>query len=588
MRSQSFSGVEDWRAFESGKIKYGGRLSHSLPADHHYREGLSVIKISDSVHLRAITVARQREGDPTQHIMAQKSLDGGQTWGEWFDVEPDGPPMTSYGSFTRHPKTGRVYFIYELGPENPRPPLADGSPFRGHPHHVGKVVMRYVNADGDFSERHILAIPQAEIDKTNVFNGRHEMFYIKPAPQWLSGGDGYGYYTKLGPEVDVGQGEAFLLRFIGYADNDALHELPIELLPEGGRGIQAPGSPSVAEFGPIYRDGQDMAFKFRTTAGFAGIAESHDGGRSFTAGFMRYMPDGDLVKNPEGPLTIARDGKGRIYLSFYNNSEALPRWSGRDLVWLSQIRIIDGALHLTQPELLVYRRDQEGQDPRHDTRLNCARFTPAEDGVISQITDKLESRSFPVPAAFLDMIESQYELCETPERGLVVRHHGPLPASLQLPSLNLLNEGRGMTLAVSFDGASPGSMVSAWENDHGFTLKLTDDGGAEFTLSDGGAPLALLSDPGALRKNGANHVAVMVDGQARIITMVVNERLQDGGNVRGRGSLRIPLEIAGISCPQRCDISATNDAFRNLHVYDRPLFTTEAIGLQRAIAAHND
>jgi len=574
----------DWRAYELGDLVYGGDNQVSLPAGFHYREGLSTFQLSATVWLRMITVARKSEGDSTQHIMAQRSTDGGHTWGTWFPLEPEGPPISSYGGFTRHPTTGRVYYIYIYGPDEHQPPLADGAAFQGHPHHIGRAAMRYVEPDGTFSARYFLNLPHTAIDDTNAFKGRFQALYAVPRPVMLMGNDGLGWYTKLGPRIDVGQGEAFLVRFVGYANNDRLHELPIVLQPVGDHGIQAPGSTSVAEFGPMLLTERNYYFKFRTTAGFVGSAESHDAGQTMQAGFLRYGPGQRYVKNPEGPLNATSDGQGRRFLTFYNNSEAKPRFGGRDLVWISYYRErAHGGLDVTEPELLLYRQDGEGISPNQDTRLNCPGFRTAPAGVISTTSTKLDSRTCIIPTAFLDLIAGQFERQSIPEDGLLLSARKP-SATCVLPPQPLLATGNGLTIACTVDAGTTGMLLSAWEENRGLRVELIPNATVRVTLADGTHTLTLDADAGALQAPGPHRIAVIIDGHARLIAMVVDGHVQDGGATRGRGTIRIPPTFSNLILPSTCRIGPSGTP-RDLRIYSRALFFTEVIGLQRATAA---
>ena len=198
----------DWRAFENAKTGLS-IIRHDMPSQYAYMEGLNRFIINDSVWLETLTVARVGEGNPSQHIVARKSTDQGIQWSEWFDVEPEGPPVNSYGSFFRHPETGQVYFMYLKGPKEEIPELA-----KAPRHHVGKFVFRYVDEKGNFSPAHPFNLPLSEIDRSTVFKGKYLLIYNAPVPRIISGNDGIGWTTKHGPLSSTGNGESYFVRYV--------------------------------------------------------------------------------------------------------------------------------------------------------------------------------------------------------------------------------------------------------------------------------------------------------------------------------------------------------------------------------------
>ena len=494
---------EDWRAFENAKVVTdvkGGRGQVTLPKGYQYSEGMASCELKSGVRLQSTHVA-VREGHPSQHLIYRYSEDNGTTWSEWMDVEPKGPPMSPYGRFLQHPTTRRTYFVYMLGPDKVVPDLPNGQPYRGgaHAHHIGQVAFRFVHEDGTMDERrHIMKLPETVIDRENVYKGKYRFQYNYPMPLLLIGDDGLGWYTKLGPRPLVSEGEAFLVVFKGWAKNDRLEDLEIKLLPEGDRGIRDPNSTCISEFGPVHVGERDFFFKYRTTAGYAGLVESHDGGRTFRTGPMRYALDDRPVKNPQGPLRAFTDADGRMWLTWYNVGYLKDLgFDGRDMVFIAPIRIADGALRIGQGELVTYRKDQKGWSG--DLRMNCLVFKERDgDSWLGRTSNKYGVRAVRVPEAFLGFVASQFDHRGIPANGKVL----DLPEPAEEVAAPDLNAAKGATLMFSIPSGLPAGTVLIDGMDGegaGVRINVGDQHDIIVAFGDGKQKADLRSDPDALK-----------------------------------------------------------------------------------------
>ena len=579
--------LKDWRAFENGEpqVAVGTGL---LPEGCDYAEGLITCQVSDRTWVRTLTVARDGEGHSSQHIIAQRSLDGGCSWSPWFDVEPEGPPPSSYGSFFRNPVTGQVYTMYTLGPESD-PLRADGSPFRGHRHHVGRIAYRYVSAQGEFSERYFLNLPQAEIDRTNVFQGRHTLHYGHPVPELVVGDDGYGWYSKIGPEPLVSNTQAFIVKYCGYASDDRIERLRLELLPSAERGLQGPKSPCICEFQPVVMNDSGWYFKYRSTSGYAGLATSYDLGKTWQVGKLHYSPEGPPVKNPEGPLAITHDGQGRTFLVYYNDSYTVGEGSfaARDRLFISHVKIDHRQVYVSQPELVYYHTDQSGYERHSTRRLNPPAFHVEADGsLVGQGSDKLQILRFRIPETFLDALTGQWDVCGIAPDGLVLDWKAP-PAHIPAPELPAPNTGGGfaITLALRLDKTGPGQVALNGMWDRGVRILTGPKDNLLFVMSDGVRTVRLHSDVGSLTPGATHAITVIVDGLPGMVSMVIDGRLQDGGLEYERGTVWFSHDFAGLD---RVDAWAVapglNGRVKRLLVHERFLLTSEAIAMQRVLS----
>ena len=578
--------AKDWRAFENGtpQVAVGTGL---LPEGCSYAEGLITFPISGQTWVRTLTVARHGEGHPSQHIIAQHSTDGGASWGPWLDVEPEGPPPSAYGSFFRHPLTGQVYYMYTLGPASD-PLRADGTPFRGHRHHVGRIAFRYVSPLGEFSERHFLQVPQAEIDRTNVFLGVHTLHYGHPAPGLLVGEDGYGWFSKIGPEPLVSNTQAFVVKYCGYASNDRIEQLRIELLPSPERGLRGSDSPCICQFQPVSLVGNDWYFVYRSTSGYAGLAASHDLGQTWQVGKLTYSPHGRPVKNPEGPLAVTRDGQGRIFLIFYNDSYTVGEgsYAARDRLFISHVRIENQQVMVSQPELYYYHVDQSGYERHSNRRLNPPVIQVEPDGSLTgQGSDKLQILRFGIPGAFLDVLAGQWQAHGIPPQGLILDAASP-PARVPAPELPALDTGGGfaISLALRLDESGPGQVVLNGMWDRGVRLLTGPKDNLLFVMSDGQHTVRLHSDVGSIISGTTHQVSVIVDGHPAMVSLVVDGRLQDGGLEYERGTAWFGHDFTGVNRRETWQVAPDfRGRVDRLLVHDRFLLTSEAVALHRAL-----
>ena len=121
-------------------------------------------------------------------------------------------------------------------------------------------------------------------------------------------------------------------------------------------------------------------------------------------------------------------------------------------------------------------------------------------------------------------------------------------------------------------------------------------------LSDGQANASLTTDDfcsAHLLDGRPHHAAFIVDGAAGIVTAVVDGVLCDGGTERGQGWTWLPSDCAGPTRTKRSVRVCTTTlgavgaatmrlapSFRgrlvSLEVYERALYTNEAVGVWRA------
>jgi len=119
----------------------------------------------------------------------------------------------------------------------------------------------------------------------------------------------------------------------------------------------------------------------------------------------------------------------------------------------------------------------------------------------------------------------------------------------------------------------------------GMTISQRREGALEILLDDGRSPLWWSTEPGAVPVERPFHLVVNVDADSKVLTLVINGQLYDGGD-RPFGYARFNpfmYDVNGLSMVQwgrQIDLGVAL-----IRVYGRSLFTSEAVGNYRAFAS---
>jgi hypothetical protein len=407
-----------------------------------------------------------------------------------------------------------------------------------------------------------------------------------PTPRIIKGDDAISWCTKHGPIPRTGNGESFFVVYKNYVNNDNLEEIEIELVPDSGQGITHPEYSNAGGFSPIIMEEDYWCFKYRTIHGFVGLAISRDQGQTWKMDILRYNPGGRPVKSPQGPYSFIEDPKGRKFFTYYNISDSgFDKFVGRDLVYLSRVRIKDNRFYFSQPELFHYRQDQLGYLNDSHKRLNPPHFIKKDDGVLCRVSDKEFLKEFRMPMTFLDLMDRQSTIREIPQNGLVFKEKNP-KSRLNLPLLpNPLNNG-GFTISFTIElkNSQPYKSTILQNGHAGKGVKILTGKNQDllFVMNDGKQEVSLTSDAGVLRPGQKHAVSIIVDGYPDLVSMVVDERFQDGGTEKCRGTKWFGHDFSDINTESQWILSDDeNILVSSLYVHDRFLLTTEAIGMQR-------
>jgi hypothetical protein len=291
---------------------------------------------------------------------------------------------------------------------------------------------------------------------------------------------------------------------------------------------------------------------------------------------------------------------------FYNNGRTdRMGYVGRRVYWLTVGEETPaGSIRWGQPELAMWW-DGTGFEDRPDWNPDWAivdgpgypDWVEFDDGGLAFVeSNKLAVRYHEVDPRLLTFAGLQPELVGVPEEGRVLDVVRP-EGSIRAPVLIDLRTGGGFTLMVVVGGYPDGStLVSALSSvtaalgeeptdrriTKGYTIRFTPEGEVELMVTDGfGRTLSHQTRIASRIWDGNEHVvAFVVDGGPKVVSVVVDERLDDGGD-HPQGWAFFPSGLGEVG---GSDVEfAAGSGLRRFLVYDRALLTTEAIAAGREL-----
>ncbi len=586
----------DWRRFSEG---------FEIPSEGYCDQPYVVIT-RDGAWLCVMTTGPGREGQKGQHIVATRSEDQGRTWTPLVSIEPSEGPEASWAMPLVTP-SGRVYVFYTYN----RDRLTSNGSFSGARQRVdtlGFYAYKYSDDGGRTwsKERYYIPLRNLYFDYKNPL------------------GSGVHFFWGIGKPI-VDRGDVFLgaakIAYFGYGfmaeDRGIILFSPNilsepdprrhrwEMLPEGDQGLGSVNGPVCDEHNLVALSDGSLYVIARTVEGHPVHYYSRDRGRTFTPPeYASYEPGGQLIRHPRACPRIWKTSNGRYLLWFHNNGH---QWynsgeaaGSRNLAWLSGGVERDGKIHWTQPELVRYVDNfLEGCSYPDLIEQNGRYFITA--------TQKTTARVGEVPAEWLEMLWSQFDRREVARDGLVAEYGKQrlrAGSALPMPRLPNLASGGGFTIELRL------RMVYAEPNQ--VLLDSTADGGAgirvrtawrhrlEITISDGERTFSWDTDPGLVTPDVPHNVAFIVDGGPKLLSVVVDGRLCDGGSsdlrrygygrfhqtvFRSRGRVEPREEIGDVSGARRLRIlprALPGTELLKLRFYARAVMTTEAVGNWRA------
>jgi hypothetical protein len=606
-----------------------------------YCDGQNIVAVTEPDGSLGLSVvlhhSENREGGPGLQMFAARSTDRGRTWTPLQPIEdPARQSHDGYQLLHRRPDgTERIFVFYGWNVGSRYPAGADPSlpPLRRTDMQVDEGYWLRVSDDGGRTwgeRRWRLPVRRTRIDRENPWGGTTVGMYLcdKPSP---IGDSLYMAFQKTRDGAGETPGsEVFFLRSPNLLQVDDLDDAEWETLPLGDVGLQAPGGELALGEEPhvlalLDDQPERLLCLWRTEAGKLAASSSDDGGRRWGEPFwLTYdgTPDGPPIKNPRGSITPYRmrhpapNGSAEFALAFYNNGRTeRDGYVGRRVYWLTIGRgTPDGTIRWSQPELFLYW-DGTGFEERSDWNADWAivdgpgypDFVELPDGTLALVeSNKLAVRYHEIDQRLLQHLRRQPELNHVPIEALVLHWSAAMPTTVAGPVLPDLRASGGVTLTVHFRASTEQRdtdqvLVEAFSNvtaalgeeptdmriDKGYRISLTPDGELELFVTDGlDASLTHRTQIGAesgLDDGRAHVVSFILDGAPRVVSVVVDDRFDDGGVTAAQGWAFFSRDLGEVGGH---DLQIDPAGLGSVHaflIHDRALLTSEAIAAARAL-----
>lgn len=559
------------------------RTGREIPSEGYCDQPYVVIT-RDGNWLCTLTTGQGLEGDIEQHVVSTISTDHGRTWSDLTDIEPPGPPESSWVMPLIVP-SGRVYAFYVHNSDNLREVEASVESARRRVDTLGHYAYRYSDDNGRTwsDNRHFIPLRITKIDRDNPYGGKVQFFWGVGKPI-VHGNAAYFGFAKVGsfglPFMESSEG--WFIKSTNILTERDPDRIEWELLPDGDVGLRSPDGPVADEHNPVGLSDGSLYCTYRTADGHNGHAYSRDGGHTWTPPeYATFTPGGRRLKHPRAANFVWRCSNGNFLLWYHNH--ARHDFEGRNPVWICGGGEIDGTIHWSQPEIALY-----DDDPA--TRISYPCLVEQDGRYFITETQKTIARAHEIDAALFEAAWAQHSASEVPRTGLVLELDAEAcaPGSrVAMPVLEPLSDGGGLTLDLWFtlSDIGPGQVLldSRAEDGRGIALVTTEEGSIALHMDDGRRRTVCDCDPGVIRRDSLHHLAVIVDGGPKIVTFVLDGLLCDGGQDRIQGWYRFDLGMADVSGSAPLAIAPSiAGSIRSLRLYDRYLLTSEAVGSFRA------
>lgn len=603
------SGTIDMRRTQSG---------NEIPSEG-YCDQPYVVETNDGTWLCVMTTGTGHEGDPGQHPVTFRSHDQGLTWGEKASLEPTDGPEASYAVLLKVP-SGRVYAFYNYNTDRvPEVKTEEGSgipPFK-RVDSLGDYVFKYSD-DGGLTwsaKRYTIPVREFACDRENVYGGKIRFFWNVGRPCIRANGEVIVPLHKVGA-----MGAGFFAQSEGafIASSNILTEadpeqIVFETLPDGEHGLKTPeGGGRIAEEHSIVEMSDGSLYcVYRSVDGWPVFSFSRDGGHTWDAPqYKTYTADGRRMKNPRAANFAWKCSNGRYLYWFHNHGgEFIRRLGGhssmpnglsvnhfrtpyddRNPVWLSAGQEVDGPngkiIEWSQPEILLYDDDPYIRISYPDLIEKDGKFWVTE-------TQKATARIHEVAPALIDALFGQFENAASGDvSGLLCKQssRAGVSWSMPMPTLPLLttrdfvaSDQRGQdlragyTLELLVDGVpTPGATLFDSRNDvgAGILVRAMESAKIEVVISDSRTNSSWSSDSGCLVEGEQNHVGIIIDGGPKLILLVINGVLCDGGDERQFGWGRYNPNLRELNGASDAEVDA---CVREVALYDRALLVSEVV-----------
>lgn len=581
--------------------------------------------------------SENREGGPGLQLFSTRSIDRGRTWTPLAPIDdPVHQSHDGYQLVQRLPDgRERIFLFYgwNAGSQYPPGAASDLPELKRTDMQLDEGYWCRVSDDGGVSwgiRRWLIPVRRTRIDRDNPWGGTTMGMFLCDKPSVIDGAVYMAFQKTRDGAGETPGSEVFLLRSRDLLHVDDVGDATWETLPHGDVGLQAPSGelslgeePHVLQVGAPHAD--RLCCLWRTETGRLAAAYSDDGGVSWEAPFWLTHEghrDGEhALRNPRGSITPFRlrepsaDGLPEFVMLYYNNgrTERLG-YVGRRVYWLVAGRsTAEGLIRWGQPEIALWW-DGTGFEDRPGWNPDWAivdgpgypDFVELDDGTLAFVeSNKLAVRYHEIDRRLLAHLRAQPELAHLTTESLALRWGrsrghvaGRQPSAPVLADVRArggftisvrvagrLEDARGACLVSAFSTvtAALGEEPTAATVTKGYSVDVDDDGEIGLYVTDGlGAELrhsTRIAADGVW--DGRSHtVGFVVDGGPKVVSVVVDERLDDGGT-EPQGWAFFTAALGEVGGSELVVDPGGSGLLLDLLVYDRPLLTSELVAASR-------
>lgn len=550
----------------------------NIPKENYCDQPYVVIR-QDGAWVVCLTTGTGEEGATHQHVISSISYDKGITWSEPVDIEPQGPPESSW-VMPYITDYGRIYAFYVYNRDNFRTVHYKLSPgYTTRVDTLGYMAYKYSD-DGGASwseERYYIPIRNFDIDNENPYEGKIQFFWGVGKPI-LHKDSMYMGFAKVGffGEGFMEKDEGAFLRCPNINTEKDPEKLIWETLPEGTVGLRAPKGLVADEHNLVSLNNGDMYCTFRTLTGHNCQSYSHDDGKTWEVPeYVKYSPDGRAFKHPRAANFVRKYSNGKYTLWFHNHGKDLTvnpgmkGYLGRNPAWICGGVEKEGKIYWSQPEIVLYSKHP-------DDRISYPDFIEDDGEYYITETQKEIARVHHIPSAFMKTIWNHLDNDKLSTNGLLWEVEEPSCDKCKIPDEIIPKEGDGFAIQMILDRKNlKAGLILDGRNElkQGILVEYTKEDLIRIYLNDGERCSMWESDR---MTSEITHVTVIVDGASGIISFILNDQLCDGGEERDYGFGRIDPDMKNIS--GKGYLAFVTSGIQLVRFYNRYILSAEAVG----------
>jgi hypothetical protein len=466
---------------------------------------------------------------------------------------------------------------------------------------LGLYVYKYSDDNGITWSKERLTIPirLTDVDRKNPYGGKVRFGWNVGRP-FLYEDAAFVPFHKIGKFGSGGWAisEGWLLKCANIGDKDCKKHV-WETLPDGEYGLKSPaggGPVSEEQSFSVLSDGSFYVV-YRTIDGRPAESYSRDGGDTWKMPQYKRYADGRFFRHPRAANFCWKCENGKYLYWYHNNGHnGYGLWS-RNPVWVSggiEADSPEGKIILwSQGELLLYDDDPSIGMSYPDLLEEDGKYFITE-------TQKDIARVHEIPAFFFETLWTQFDIKEVCKDGLIGGQREQeyvSPGRFKMPKLQPFltrdanasdghtldcHTGFSLDLWIDFRRFEEGKIIFDTRNSNGagIFIKTAENGTVEVSISDIAGRSAWTSDEGVF-STGLHHLGVIVDGGPKLIMLVTDGVLNDGGGKRVYGYGRYSPRIYDVNGLEEAKLGCESIDVKGIRVYSRPLLITEMIGNYR-------